>query len=329
MHFESTYFDNVRVFEGMYLAVDFFFILSGYFIYQMYEKAIDKSVIKYVKKRLLEFWPPTIFMLLLYVLYNLFAMIKNGIGIINIMTGTVDTLLSSFFEVLFLQMFIPVKILNFPIWYISVLMVMGTLIYYYLYKLNGKIMRVIPLVLIFIIGVYGYLYIRYGNIDIHTAVNPVLGFYDGVLRGLADLLLGIIIFAIGKMISPKVILKISPLIIIRILLIIGIVWCMVARPHSAFDFVFILFATLLIILETTQAGRYPISTTQKRMLIYARKIIMYVYFCHYFICKLLWMHVHSYFVANRLAEWFLFFIVIVLAGMIIMHFIKFFIKRIL
>ena len=58
MHFESTFFfSEKRFFEGGYLGVEFFFILSGFLLYRAYKSDKYSSAFTYVKSRALQFFP--------------------------------------------------------------------------------------------------------------------------------------------------------------------------------------------------------------------------------------------------------------------------------
>ena len=56
MHYEGIYFlSENRMFEGFYLAVDFFFVLSGFFLYRSIKSSKYESAWQYTKKKAKEF----------------------------------------------------------------------------------------------------------------------------------------------------------------------------------------------------------------------------------------------------------------------------------
>ena len=318
MHFESTHWENTRqIFEGMYLAVDFFFVLSGYFIYQSYEKSKQKSVKHFLKKRWKEFFSPTVLMLILFLLYDYAHIIKTDPTVFaagsDIGTATFGTI----FEALFLQMFIPTHMYNFPIWYISVLLIVGTVIYYFINKKKGNIKAYILPVLIVCTIIYGYMCNTYGNIDVHTSENHILGIYDGVLRGFADITIGIILYYFSDKI-PKY-LKSREHWILRACCWICMGWCVFINPHSQSDYIFLATSALVIWLEA-RYGDVEISQSKKQKILLLRKNALYIYVVHYFICKKIWKYPHEYLkLNNKWIELVLFGIVIWIAGIILMY----------
>ena len=58
MHFEGWFFETERrVFEGGYLAVDFFFVLDGYLLYYSFKSQKYLNPIDFTWKRFKRFFP--------------------------------------------------------------------------------------------------------------------------------------------------------------------------------------------------------------------------------------------------------------------------------
>ena len=334
MHFENEFYNSARrVFEGMYLAVDFFFILSGFFICYAYMNSPGISTWEYLKKRFREFFLPTIIMLVLFLAVDFSGIIKSDEEILSKILQMADDVWKIVPEGLSLQMFLPVTMYNFPIWYISILIVVGTLIYAWLRKQKKPIQGKLPIVASIIIILYGYFVIGYGNIDVHTSVNPVFYIYDGVLRGAAGLLLGVLVCFVSKSDKADAVKAICVRRWVRILLFLGLLWCMFYSPHSVTDFVFIVFAAVLILSEVSMAQK-EVSKNRKRRISYGRSAALYVYFVHYFICKKLWYLIHDNFTIHsgqnvKVIEIIAFVVVICVAGMIMKWFIDWFLRKLI
>lgn len=334
MHFENEFYNSGRrIFEGMYLAVDFFFILSGFFICYAYMNAPGTSAWEYLKKRFREFFSPTVIMLILFLAVDFYGIVKSDAGVLRKFLQMVDDVWKVVPEGLSLQMFLPVTMYNFPIWYISILIVIGTLLYAWLRKQKNNVQSKLPIMILIIIVLYGYFVIGHGNIDVHTSINPVFYIYDGVLRGTAGLMLGILVYVISKSRKADALKKVCSKKWLRILILLGMLWCMFYSPHSGTDFVFILFAGILIFSEVVSTQK-EISKSRKRRISYARSTALYVYFVHYFICKKLWHFIHDRFAAfagqyAEVIEIIAFVVLICAAGIIMKWFIDWFLRKLI
>lgn len=71
MHYEGLYFgaDNM-VFEGFYLAVDFFFVLSGFLLYRSLQSKKYAGARDFTLKKVKEFMGYNVIMVFAFILYN-------------------------------------------------------------------------------------------------------------------------------------------------------------------------------------------------------------------------------------------------------------------
>lgn len=135
MHFESAFFHSEnRIFEGSYLAVEFFFILSGYLLAKEFESKKYENAEVYTLKRLKELIPYNLFMLFCFYIWYVWQMILDGEKSYGMCLEVIKKGMYLFYEAIFLQMFFPSEMLNHPIWYISVLIIVGYAYYCYLNK---------------------------------------------------------------------------------------------------------------------------------------------------------------------------------------------------
>lgn len=135
MHFESAYFNSERrVFEGCYLAVEFFFVLSGYLLCKAVKSGKYENANTYTGARIRELIPYNILMIACFFSWNVWQIVITENGFIRILLDIVNKGLYAFYELIFLQMFLPSEMLNGPIWYVSVLITAGYAYYYYLDK---------------------------------------------------------------------------------------------------------------------------------------------------------------------------------------------------
>ena len=169
-----------------YLAVDFFFIVSGYMVINSYRKYKEEGrevgVIRYSAHKLMSFLPYLIFAVVIY------AIVSGSIAFDN--TGRFDRFLASaWYE---LEKVFLVSMLGFYrdelIWYLSSLMICSAIIWFLLRRFDSNFSRyaapIIALVMLIIIFAESN--------TISTPNHFVYGVVKkGLLRGLACMCLGV------------------------------------------------------------------------------------------------------------------------------------------
>ena len=160
-----------------YIAVEFFFILSGFLIYKSFSKPCSKDIISFTKAKLNAFLPKIVISFLLFGFTFYAVIIDNPEKIINdlfLLSGTGLVKGSG---------------INSPIWYISVLVFGGAFIYALLKKMENIAISVIfPLIVLLV-----YTYILNNNnynLELWTTIGC---FYMPFWRGVADMCLGCIL----------------------------------------------------------------------------------------------------------------------------------------
>lgn len=154
LHFEVTYFPDGSqpLFKCGYLGVEFFFILSGFFLMKHMEEHPEESAFIYTKKRLLKFYPELVVAWFLLIANLAYA---NKWGIQEIW----KEFISHIWEYLLLNAIgITWNVLNGPTWYLSALIIVGYFIYW-LIKWNKKVFLefIAPLLVILVYSYYAYL----------------------------------------------------------------------------------------------------------------------------------------------------------------------------
>lgn len=164
-----------NVLNSGYIVVEFFFIISGFFLYQTYRKK-DLSIIEYAKNKLSKFWFKTVLITLIIFLLNIQ---KNEL---TSSTCIMQYLVNITF---LLERVIPFQEnlhnLNGPIWYLCVLIYGGTLIYATI-KTFTKYHKLLLLLLTFCC----YCIVFKNDISLNNAWNYPLP----LLRGIASMSLG-------------------------------------------------------------------------------------------------------------------------------------------
>ena len=169
-----------------YLAVDFFFIVSGYMVISSYrkykEEGRDVGVIRYCAHKLMSFPPYLIFAVVVY------AIVSGAIAFDN--TGKFDRFLASaWYE---LENVFLVSMLGFYrdelIWYLSSLMICSAIIWFLLRRFDSNFSRyAAPIITIVVLII-----IFAESNTISTPNHFVYGVVKkGLLRGLACMCLGV------------------------------------------------------------------------------------------------------------------------------------------
>lgn len=180
------HYQGTKVLAHGYMAVEFFFILSGVLMYFSVSKENALGTFDYTMKKVKRFAPDC---LLLIVYVNLRHMILPAL--LGRKELEVSWLLQALPESLFLQNIgIYTGGVNFPMWYVSVLLFGGAFVYALLrYNKRLAISIVLPMVIL-----VGYTYIfnmdKRGRID---GFDLYGGVYTPMLRGVCGISLGVVL----------------------------------------------------------------------------------------------------------------------------------------
>lgn len=196
-HFGNVMHTDHRIFSKGYIGVEFFFIVSGYLMAASMEKVKDHKINRkelaiewkgFIKKKYLSLWP-----------VHLFAYIVTFFTFAHYMGWTAGSsfhkMLSTVPEIFLVQMagFQKNPIVG-QAWYLSAMILVMFVIYPLLrrhYEWFSKIAAPVTAVVLVI-----YLQVHYTNLDIIVERTGLL--YAGVLRGCAEILLGIFMERIGR-----------------------------------------------------------------------------------------------------------------------------------
>ncbi len=172
-----------------YIGVELFFITSGYFLYQTFLNHRNMSVLEYGKRRLTKLYPHYLFSFIIMALYTMtYSAADNPVKPTEFIP-----------EILMIQ---NIGIfdggINYPCWYMSVLFWGSIVIFLTLRHIPEKLFNFVSVG--FTAATYTFFWIKYGQIE---SFRTVLIFYMPLLRGIADMLLGIIIFKLKEMIPKR------------------------------------------------------------------------------------------------------------------------------
>ena len=176
--------------EKGYIAVEFFFILSGYLLINSCERNSDISAGSYTLHKVKRFYPHYF---LSFFVMSCVIVIEQFMNHEFIFRGLAKMMIESLPEMLMIQ---NIGIYgggnNYPVWYFSVLIVGGHILYFLIKKYEPLMVNfVLPIIIMM-----GCTYIFSGNnVDMWASVN---GIYIPFVRGIVDMGIGIIAYKISK-----------------------------------------------------------------------------------------------------------------------------------
>lgn len=185
-------------FFGGYLAVDFFFIVSGYFLMQQWEKeqirnleiSAGFSTWCFVKSRFLRLLPEY---LLAFITLAILLICLQQMSIKQIM-------INGFWEILMLRLSGLGSGINGIFWFVSALLLGSAIVWFLLCKFKDDYIYFgIPTLFLLI---NAYFYQKYGYVDL-TSSNFSFIVSDGLLRAIAEIGLGCICYKVSIYIKQK------------------------------------------------------------------------------------------------------------------------------
>lgn len=169
--------------QSGYICVEFFFILSGFYLYRSFKKNKELDGIKYTLKKVKRMYPHYVFSFIVCLIIIIMR------GIMNNNLDAINTIFTSISEILMIQ---NIGIfnggLNQPLWYFSVLIFGSYLIYELLKKDEKLFLKILgPIIVLFTFALIKTNTSTIENWDI------IYGLYMPLLRGIADLTIGCIL----------------------------------------------------------------------------------------------------------------------------------------
>lgn len=254
LHHFRLYAESVLPYGGGYLGVDFFFIVSGFFLYEHSQRRSAhnasealKEAAKYTIQRYQRLFPQYLFILIISIVtYGCVMDVRLGFS-------QLGALISKLLMIDGIYVHSQLNIMP-QGWYCSSLLFGSALIYYLCirYKQNF-VKRLAPF---FIIGIYALFFFKYGNLNLYTQYGFVITI--GCLRGIAGLCLGCVLH---EFIKNKTIPQLKskgiaiPLFgVLTAVILYALLW---NSGYSRSDFIFllILFVILYCLLGDSNIGR--------------------------------------------------------------------------
>lgn len=264
-----------------YIAVEFYFILSGYFIYQSYLKHPNVGVLDFTWNKVKKFFIPFVISVLLLMLLDrkqyLFCHDLSADGILE----TYFSHVHEFFFCQFLGLTDRVAI-NHPLWFISVLLFGGGVLFSLLKNFGHKAVSLyMPLVCL--LG-YSFL-LSNGNCSLQNRL-VLYGMQSWIIRGFSDMGLGIMLSYIIERKNLGIQKKSTLMNVLGCISLFAFI--LMTCAHGNYDYLAIFFIPLILcacFLETSWFQRVFIHKCWLTL----GDLSMYMYFIHLFVASVYWI----------------------------------------
>lgn len=285
----------VNPFPNGYIAVEFFFVLAGFFIYQSYKKHNDIGTIDFTLKKIKRFlWPLVITLTLLILL--------DRKGYIYPHELSPDGILSQYFvripEFMFCQGLQLINVghyINVTLWFISILLVGGAILFSLLKSFRHKAISVIlPLVVLF-----GINYLRsFGDCGLIWRTQFPGSILDcNLVRGIIEMGLGVILAYVYE-IKKESFDRYNTL--VNVLGLVGLSGMfLIVCAYGNYD-TLSLFLIPMIIVACMQPKTIYSKLFKRKIWSWVWGVSMYIYFIHSFVSAVYYIFVSRISVMNDL-----------------------------
>lgn len=249
-----------------YIAVEFFFIMSGFFLYKSSIKDNAQGVFDYTINRIKRFYPPMLIMLIPTLLLTWNSMAPSRL----------------FNDIFFISNSgVFGEAVNGTLWYLNILVIGGGFIYAMLKHFRSiSISLILPLIVLLI---YTYIFSKNeGRLEVWNVVHC---FYMPLLRGIAGISLGVIICCVSKLkeatlSNPFIVRCLNILTLTSLIGILLIVFT--EGPYDKYALVFFSIIILACSIKPSMAN----SLTKWKGWSFLGELTLYIYIVHYPLTRL-------------------------------------------
>lgn len=275
------HFNNVATFlKHGYIAVEFFFILSGFYLYKNYRKNPKTDTFDYVLGRAKKLFPPFLISFLLLVVLDR----KQYIYLPEYISP--DSILEKYF-IHFPELFLCQGLtfrsgINFPLWFVSVLLFASGVLHSMLKNYGEKSINLFFPVM----SLFGFHYIIAEGLHISPEHSSFYWIHKGLIRGISEMSWGIII---AYMFEKWYLALTRHKIFVDIFGVVSIFgFMLIPFAVGNYDYLSLFFVPVIIVCSCT-----PNSIFQKLLKWNVWKVLgglsMFMYFIHLFVAYIFWI----------------------------------------
>lgn len=262
------------------IAVDFFFVVSGFFFCRKYvnykvKNSVGEDSFNYFINRTNRFIKYIIILLIIAIPFSIFCLKFNFTSLIN-----------AFYKLLYIPHHTKCGSEIFGItWYIVAMILVESMLFPFLIKYKKEFVYIISPIIIILLG--SYLLIRYGHFATPWKMGTIL--YKGILRGIFEINIGMYLYLISEKISNVKFTKLSKILLL-LFEIAGYLSIFVLvnlnNAHRRFDVLMLLIISICILISTNK-NMYLYNFCNNKLFYFLEKLSLPMYIYQWLIIEIL------------------------------------------
>lgn len=259
-------------FKSGSIAVDFFFIVSGFFFCRKYinykiKNSVGEDSFNYFINRTSRFIKYIIILLIVAIPFSIFCLKFNFTSLVN-----------AFYKLLYIPYHGKCSSEIFGItWYIVAMILVESMIFPFLIKHKKEFVYIISPIIIILLG--SYLLIRYGHFATPWGMGNIL--YKGIIRGIFEINIGMYLYLISEKVNNIKFTKLSKILLL-LFEICGYLSIFVLvnlnNAHRRFDALMLIIISICILISTNK-NMYLYNFCNNKLFYFLEKLSlpMYIY----------------------------------------------------
>lgn len=262
------------------IAVDFFFVVSGFFFCRKYvnykvKNSVGEDSFNYFINRTNRFIKYIIILLIIAIPFSIFCLKFNFTSLIN-----------AFYKLLYIPHHTKCGSEIFGItWYIVAMILVESMLFPFLIKYKKEFVYIISPIIIILLG--SYLLIRYGHFATPWKMGTIL--YKGILRSVFEINIGMYLYLISEKISNVKFTKLSKILLL-LFEITGYLSIFVLvnlnNAHRRFDVLMLIIISICILISTNK-NMYLYNFCNNKLFYFLEKLSLPMYIYQWLIIEIM------------------------------------------
>lgn len=262
------------------IAVDFFFVVSGFFFCRKYvnykvKNSVGEDSFNYFINRTNRFIKYIIILLIIAIPFSIFCLKFNFTSLIN-----------AFYKLLYIPHHTKCGSEIFGItWYIVAMILVESMLFPFLIKYKKEFVYIISPIIIILLG--SYLLIRYGHFATPWKMGTIL--YKGILRSVFEINIGMYLYLISEKISNVKFTKLSKILLL-LFEIAGYLSIFVLvnlnNAHRRFDVLMLIIISICILISTNK-NMYLYNFCNNKLFYFLEKLSLPMYIYQWLIIEIM------------------------------------------
>lgn len=262
------------------IAVDFFFVVSGFFFCRKYvnykvKNSVGEDSFNYFINRTNRFIKYIIILLIIAIPFSIFCLKFNFTSLIN-----------AFYKLLYIPHHTKCSSEIFGItWYIVAMILVESMLFPFLIKYKKEFVYIVSPIIIILLG--SYLLIRYGHFATPWKMGTIL--YKGILRGIFEINIGMYLYLISEKISNVKFTKLSKILLL-LFEIAGYLSIFVLvnlnNAHRRFDVLMLIIISICILISTNK-NMYLYNFCNNKLFYFLEKLSLPMYIYQWLIIEIM------------------------------------------